>query len=101
MQLLVRSRQTVGTRVGNVTLVGTGKASDDAIDWRTTMTGISCPVLLAPATGEHDCVAPATAWTAALLPHDATVHRFARSGHTPFVEEDGAFVEVTARRLHR
>lgn len=66
--------------------------SGKAIDWPNTFRRVEQPVLLA--LGDYDFIAPPVAWTAELLPPAATVHRFNRSGHTPYLEETDEFMQV-------
>lgn len=66
-------------------------------DWQSVFASVEQPVLLV--LGDYDFVAPPTAWTRALLPPTTTVEYFGRSGHTPFVEQPGAFVAAVERWL--
>lgn len=72
---------------------------DDAgsVDWSATTRAVECPVLLA--LGAYDFVSPPTAWTPANTPPHATIERFERSGHTPFVEEPAVFLDAVDRWL--
>lgn len=66
-------------------------------DWPSVIASVEQPVLLV--LGDYDFVAPPTAWTPTSLPPAATVEYFGRSGHTPFVEQPGAFVAAVERWL--
>jgi pimeloyl-ACP methyl ester carboxylesterase len=66
--------------------------SGKAMDWQNTFRQLKQPVLLA--LGDYDFVAPPVAWTTENVPPSATVHHFAKSSHTPYLEESEAFIQV-------
>lgn len=71
--------------------------SGNQVDWPATFRAIDAPVLLA--LGDYDFVAPPSAWTDDVVPRRATVERFSRSGHTPFLEQPEEFVGAVERWL--
>lgn len=72
---------------------------DDAahVDWPATMRAVECPVLLA--LGTYDFISPPTTWTPGSTPPRTTAEHFARSGHTPFVEQPDEFLDAVDRWL--
>ena len=68
--------------------------SGKATDWQDAFRRVDQPVLLA--LGDYDFVAPPDAWTTELLPPAATVRRFRKSGHTPYLEQRDEFLQAVA-----
>jgi non-heme chloroperoxidase len=65
------------------------------IDWRDMLPGIDVPVLICAGEEDPQAPPPAADASAELIPH-ATVARFAKSGHCPFIEESVEFNRVLA-----
>jgi pimeloyl-ACP methyl ester carboxylesterase len=79
------------------TWVGSVIGSGTEIDWPNTFAKVTAPVLLA--LGEFDFAVPLAPWIEAIPGDTWTVETFARSGHTPFVEQPDEFVAAVQRWL--
>ena len=90
---LLRRLQTIAARAPapDTTALASGLAILENSDLRPTLAGISCPVLVIH--GETDALVPvaAAAHLADALPR-ASLQRFARSGHVPFLSRAGEFL---------